>query len=93
MSSFIGISTKLDESSIFTSHSFIVLFVLALRELLDIDVIEGVTRLTIGVGINSSLMTSKPAEPIADAAMHESLLLPFLIVTTQRIFYKNCDRK
>ena len=58
---------KLGKSSIVASHSFITLSALVLKVSLEIYGIEGVTGLTICVGIRYSLVASKPAESTTDA--------------------------
>ena len=77
---------KMEKSSTVVSHSFVVLSALALRALLDIDVIEGVTGLIICAGTNGSLMMSKLDESTADA-MSSGLLFYCYSLRRLRVFF------
>ena len=57
---------KTDKPSIVTWFSFVELYALVLRMFLDIYGVEDAAGLTIFMGINGSLITSKLSAPTAD---------------------------
>ena len=78
---------NLDEVSIVTYHSFVVLSALLLRALLVVSRIEGISGLANCIRINGYIIVLKLAESTDDNAISESLIVLLLTATTQNIFF------